>query len=119
MRAELHFNSVVLTDEDRLHYLSPIVIVERDGTNVTFKPNRDGLKLLDQELTKAGIDNANLRNAVLTFKVLAATGELINTLAGNLADRFLIKTVKEEKVDAAKYLELIAKYFTKTTSEDV
>ena len=132
MKATLKFNSLVLDPSLILHVANSVIKVSRDDTDVSFVPDPEVIKALDAFLITSGIDNEEVRKAMITWKVITTMGTMIDGLANELADRYFHNAIIKHKeyVDGmvsqlAEALvkvrngEILDEIYSKAKSEDV
>jgi hypothetical protein len=114
MKAELYFNPAVLDDEMQIRYLASVVTVEREDNRVTFAPNSKALHVIESHLETIGIDNKDVRQAILAFRVMVVMSSLMSDLAVSLGERFLQKTIKkhEHDIDSETYVNKLSEFLS-------
>ena len=132
MKATLKFNSLVLDPSLILHVAHSVVKVNRSDTDISFVPDPEVIKTLDAFLITSGIDNEEVRKAMITWKVITTIGNMIDGLANELADRYFHRAIVEhndyvngmvdklaEALVKVRNGEILDEIYSKAKSEDV
>lgn len=115
MKVEISFNSSVLDPEMAIYSNATVINVERDGNTVTLKPNSEVMRELDRKLEEVGIDNRDIRQAIIIYKAASIISNLSADLLGAVVDRYVYHTIKknEDAVNPVAYIERLQEYLDK------